>query len=88
MPGPGVVERPMASIIPFLRQNAFDPEITKLMGEAFDAACEELGDRAPPALVKEVIAKRIIETAEKGERDPERLRAKALDALGLNRRSG
>jgi hypothetical protein len=76
----------MTSIVPFLRQHAFDPEITKLMGEAYDAACVELGDRTPPALLKEVIAKRIIDAAEKGERDPERLRARALDALGLNRR--
>ena len=59
----------MTSIIPFLRQNAFDAETTKVMGEAYDAACDELGDRRPPALLKEVIAKRIIDAAEKGERD-------------------
>jgi len=35
------------------------------MGEAYDAACGELGDRSPPALLKEVMAKRIIEAAEK-----------------------
>jgi len=78
----------MTSIIPFLRQNAFDAETTKVMGEAYDAACDELGDRRPPALLKEVIAKRIIDAAEKGERDPERLVARALDALGLRGRVG
>jgi hypothetical protein len=31
------------------------------------------------------LAKRIIDAAKKGERDPQRLCAKALDALGLNR---
>jgi hypothetical protein len=76
----------MASIIPFLSQNAFDAETTKAMGEAYDAACDELGDCSPPLLVKEVIAKRIIDAVEQGERDPERLIAKALDALGLHRR--
>ena len=75
----------MTSIIPFLRQNVFDPETTKVMGEAYDAACTELANGGSPALVKEVIAKRIIEAAKKGERDPKRLCAKALDALGLNR---
>jgi hypothetical protein len=78
----------MTSIIPFLSQNAFDAETTKVMGEAYDAACDELGDGRPPALLKEVIAKRIIDAAEKGERDPERLVARALDALGLRGRVG
>jgi hypothetical protein len=76
----------MTSIIPFLRQYAFDAETTKVMGEAYDAACGELGDRGSPALVKEVIAKRIIEAAESGERDAECLIAKALGALGLRGR--
>jgi hypothetical protein len=76
----------MTSIIPFLRQNVFDTETTRVMGEAYDAACIELGDDGQPTLVKEVIAKRIIDAAKKGERDPQRLCAKALDALGLNRR--
>jgi hypothetical protein len=76
----------MTSIIPFLRQNAFDPETTKMMGEAYEAACGELGHNGAPALVKEVIAKRIIDAAQKGERDPQRLCAKALDALGMSGR--
>jgi hypothetical protein len=75
----------MTSIIPFLRHNVFDAETTKVMGEAYDAACGELGNGGAPALVKEVIAKRIIEAAKKGERDPQRLCARALDALGMNR---
>jgi hypothetical protein len=84
---PGVVlEGSMTAIIPFIRNNVFDAETTKAMGEAFDVACVEIGNGGQPALVKEVIAKRIIEAAKKGERDPQRLCAKALDALGLNRR--
>ena len=39
------------------------------MGEAFDAACEGLQDGGQPDLVRE-IAKRIIEAAKKGEREP------------------
>jgi hypothetical protein len=84
----GVVEGAMTSIIPFVRQNVFDAETTRVMGEAYDAACGELGNGGTPALVKEVIAKRIIEAAKKGERDPQRLCAKALDALGMNGHPG
>jgi hypothetical protein len=42
------------------------------MGEAFDAACADLHDDGQPALVREIIAKRIIEAAKTGERDPVR----------------
>jgi hypothetical protein len=78
----------MTSIVPFFSQNVFDAEAAKAMGEAFDAACAELGDGGQPALVKEIIAKRIIAAAETGERDPLRLCAKALDTLGLKCRYG
>jgi hypothetical protein len=82
----GVAEGAMTSIVPFLRPNVFDAETTKVMGEAYDAACGELCDHGSPSLVREIIAKRIIDAAKKGERDPLRLCAKALDSLGLNRR--
>jgi hypothetical protein len=74
------------TIVPFLRNTAFDAETTKLIGLAFDEACRELHDRGQPDLVKEIMAKRIVEAANRGERDPHRLCAKALDALGINRR--
>jgi len=35
------------------------------MGEAFDAACEELHDKGQPIIVYEVIAKRIIDAAKR-----------------------
>ena len=54
----------MASILPFVRNKSdFDDEATRLMGEAFDAACKGLQDTGQPALVREIIAKRIIEAA-------------------------
>ena len=72
----------MASILPFIRNKSnFDDEATRLMGEAFDAACKGLRDTGQPTLVREIIAKRIIEAAKKGERDPARLRAAGLAAL-------
>jgi hypothetical protein len=40
------------------------------MGKAFDRACHSLHDIGQPDLVREIIAKRIIEVARDGERDP------------------
>jgi hypothetical protein len=53
------------------------------MGEAFDAACKALHDSGQPQIVYEVIAKRIIDAAKRGERDIARLRDAGLAALGL-----
>ena len=76
----------MASILPFVRNKSnFDDEATRIMGEAFDAACKDLHDNGQLALVREGIAKRIIRAATKGERDPARLRAAGQAALGYDR---
>jgi hypothetical protein len=76
----------MATILPFvLNKSDFDDEATRLMAEAFDAACGGLQDGGQPDLVREIIAKRIIEAAKKGERDPVRLRDAGLAALGHDR---
>ena len=47
----------MASSLPFFQDAAFDSEMTKIMGEAFDHACASLHDIGQPDLVKEVIAR-------------------------------
>ena len=74
----------MATVLQFIRNKSdFDDEATRLMGEAFDATCRGLRDSGQPSLVQEVIAKRIIKAAMKGERDPTRLRKAGLAALGL-----
>jgi hypothetical protein len=76
----------VASILPFIRARAdFDDETTRIMGEAFDAARATLQDRGQPQIVYEIIAKRIIEAAKKGERDPTRLRDAGLAALGYKK---
>ena len=42
----------MASILPFIRNKSdFDDEATRLMGEAFDAACKGLRDTGQPIVV-------------------------------------
>jgi hypothetical protein len=76
----------VASILPFVRRTGavFDDGVTRIIGEAFDEACEELRDTGQPAIVYEVIAKRIIEAAKSGERDPVRLREAGLAIVGFD----
>jgi hypothetical protein len=69
------------TIVPFLKDQVFGPEMTRTMGEAFDAACKKLGgDSESTELVKEILAARIIELAQTGVGDPQQLCGRALDA--------
>jgi hypothetical protein len=78
----------VAQILDFIRptDGAFDAEATALLSRAFDKACTELHDRGQPIIVREIIARRIIEIAGRGERDPDQLWIAALTSLGLPRR--
>jgi hypothetical protein len=76
----------VASILPFIRSRSdFDDRLTRILGDAFAGACKGLHDSGQPAVVYEVIARRIIDAAEKGERDPVRLRDIGLAALPRDR---
>lgn len=73
----------MATILSFVHnEQVFDDEATRLMGDAFEAVCKELGDTGQPTLVREIIAKRIVKAAMRGERDPVRLKDAGQAALG------
>jgi hypothetical protein len=76
----------VASILPFVRRTGtvFDDRTTQIIGEAFDSACKELHDTGQPPIVYEVIARRIIDAANVGERDLIRLRNAGLAALGFD----
>jgi hypothetical protein len=65
----------------FQDQLSFDPAATKIMGHAFDKACAWLGEFGRSAVIHEILAKRIIEVAKTGERNPDRLCKQALNAL-------
>jgi hypothetical protein len=71
----------VASILPFIRpyDGSFDPETTRAMGEAFDAARKQV--EGVGQVVHETIAARIIAAAQRGERDPVRLRNAGLVGL-------
>jgi hypothetical protein len=51
---------------------AFEPEVVALMIRAYDAAVKRIGKDQPP-LVLETVARRIIDNAGSGERDPQKL---------------
>ena len=67
------------SIDPCLEQGVFEPEATTAMGEAFEAACEELHDGGRLPMVREAVALRIVAAARTGELNPVRLRTAALN---------
>ena len=79
----------MASILAFVKKTdlgvVFDDHATKVMGEAFDAACKDLHDRRQPSVIYGVIANRIIEAARSGGRDPQKLKEAPLAAFSGKR---
>ncbi len=68
-------------IVPLLEREAFSPEDITVMTAAFEdtLAALQLVDRLDP--LTEMVAKKIIECAQTGERDPVRLRDCALRLL-------
>ena len=75
------------SIIPFLRDHAFDPEAVAILGSAFDAAWDIVQKSGIPlanaqaTTARERLAKRIIEMGQKGTRDHQRLVEDAIAHL-------
>jgi hypothetical protein len=76
------------SIIPLLAQSAFEPETIEKLVLVFETAwqkVEQSGSKLASAGYKraaqEIIAKRIIEMAQRGERDPNELAEDAVSYL-------
>lgn len=65
------------NILQLFQDHISQPEVVKLMGEAFDLACE----MAPDGTNHEVLAKAIIAATKSGERDPFRIADAALYKL-------
>jgi hypothetical protein len=64
----------------------FDDATVRNIGRAFDLACKELTDSGQPDVVHEVMIKRIIAAARRGERDVKRLRDAGLTGLRASNR--
>ena len=73
----------MTDLSPFLAGRVFDAETTKAIGEAFDRIIRALPETGQPALVREVVADRVIEISDRGERDPDKIARRALKELGV-----
>ena len=75
-------------IVRLLGKTGFDPETTKILASAFDAAWQALTISGSTFLVnprraktRKVLSKRIIEMGRRGERDSDRLADDALAHL-------
>jgi hypothetical protein len=76
------------SIVPLFAESAFDPETIETLVSVFETAwrkVEQSGSKlASPAYeraAREIIAKRIIEMAQRGQRDPSELAEDAVSYL-------
>ena len=70
-------------ILQFFQGRTFDELTTNAMEAAYNKARRLLGGKGQPKLVQEVIARKIIDLAAYGERDPELLARRALKELGF-----
>jgi hypothetical protein len=71
------------AIYRLLQEAAFSPDDVSRMTAAYETALRllRLTDRTDP--VTEIVAKKIIEVARNGERDPPRICARALKEMGI-----
>jgi hypothetical protein len=60
---------------------SFEPEVISAITAAYHAALRELGLSESDDAATRMVAKKVIELAARGERDPERLKIATLAAL-------
>ena len=68
-------------VYPLFQNKAFDPERIALMASVFEDVCRELGLAARDDMLCDIIAKAILDCAQKGICDPLLLRRCVRDAL-------
>jgi hypothetical protein len=73
----------VTNVVQLFQEAAFGPELTRVMGDAFERATRSLHDTGQPDLIKEVMAKRIIDAARRGIHDPRDLCLEATKSLGM-----
>ena len=71
------------SIVPFLRDRGFDPEIVDNMSVAFDRVCEMMGLTTKRDPATELVARKVIEYAQRGIRDTAILIEAVKEDFGL-----
>jgi len=73
----------VTNVVQLFQEASFGPEMTSVMGDAFERATQSLHDTGQPDLIKEILAKRIIDAVRRGVRDPRDLCLEALKSLGV-----
>jgi hypothetical protein len=75
-------------LAPYLKGGVFEPQQIGAMTAAFEAVCRslQLVDRTDPLI--EIVARKVIEIARTGERDPDRLRALVLEEFSRPHQNG
>jgi hypothetical protein len=70
------------AIYGYLQNSGFDPETIRVMTAAYESAREQLGlvDRSDP--LTQLVAKKVIEIAQTGVRDPDKLCERVIAAIG------
>jgi hypothetical protein len=66
-------------IRPYLQGEAFDPDAVRVMGIAFENACNELGIFNKHDAVTRVVARTVIDMAQRGFRDEDSLTAAVME---------
>jgi len=67
----------------YLANTHFKPETVAKICEAFEIAKRAMHDHGQPELIQEILARKIIDLAQRGETNPARLSQRALHDLGL-----
>jgi hypothetical protein len=73
-------------ITPFLKGQAFDPELVNAMGVAFSKTCDALGLAQRTDPITALVAEKIIELAQRGLRNPTAMHHMAMAELESNSR--
>lgn len=66
---------------PFDKEGAFGPKTLAILSRAYDDARREIRDPRLAEQMQEVLARRVLDHARTGERDPSRLKAHCLRGL-------
>jgi len=68
-------------IYEILKGRGFEPKHIEAMGRAFEAVCSGLGLAKHDDPLRDLVARKVIECAQRGEHDPERIARFVLSAL-------
>lgn len=73
-----------ATGIDALIPDSFNPEVKNAIAAAYESTLRVLGLTGRGDLITEIVARKIIEIAQTGERDPERIKSLVISGLGLD----